>query len=185
MTISGHTSTLAWTDFLGAVPAQAHHLAFTSTSFNVQTPFVFRMANGQQLDFRLSSVSITVTLNRTQSWAQTTGRTATLLRHEQGHYDITALLMRDLDNALAPLLQQTFATQQALQQAVAAVRDPLVTLHNRLQSTPTVDGTYDRQTSHGATTAVQTQWNNAFQSARASSTTQLRAALQAQGLTVP
>src|SRR5260370_20739562 len=44
MSLSGDTAaTLAWTDFQGTVPANPTRKAFTSTTFDVQTPFIFRV----------------------------------------------------------------------------------------------------------------------------------------------
>jgi predicted secreted Zn-dependent protease len=186
MSISGHTLTLTWQDFLGSAPAHARSDAFTSTSYDVQTNYTMRTSQGRQSDFRLSTVSILVRLDRARMWARPSARTPDLLRHEQGHYDITALLMRDLHTDLTALLQsaRTFPTKQALEQAIADLQQPTVDLDDRLQSTATAEGTYDKQTDHGRNATVQGRWNTALAGARSNSATRLADCLRNQGIVV-
>src|SRR5213593_1885725 len=169
MTITGHTLTLAWQDYSGGVPANARMDAYTATSYDVQTNYTMQTNRGHQSDFRLATVSIQVRLDRSRMWSRPSAQTAQLLKHEQGHYDITALVMSDLDTDLTTLLQagRTFPTQRDLAKAIANQKDPAVALVNRLQSTAIADGVYDQQTRHSRDAAAQGKWDAALARARA------------------
>jgi len=184
MSISGHTLTITWQDFHGRVPANTRSDAFTSTSYEVKTTYTMRVHQGRQSDFQLATVSITVTLNRAQTWSRASARSADLLTHEQGHYDITALLMRDLHTDLMGLLQsaRTFPTQEDLEQAIADLQQPTVDMVDHLQSTQIADGIYDQQTDHGRKAQAQRAWSAAVAAARSKSATRFTDALRTQAI---
>jgi hypothetical protein len=186
MTFTG-PSKLTWSDFQAAVPADASHDAFTSTSFKVDTPFAYAVKSGGKTDFRLTAVQVRVTLNRAKMWSVAQKRTDKLLQHEQGHADITTLAMRDLHADLEKVRKSNkkFPTQQALEDAVAELQQPILDLIAELQSTPSSDGLYDRQTKHSADAAAQKKWDAAFKAAKTGAGTRLAAALKAQGIVVP
>ena len=166
MSITGWKLTLTWKDFQGAVPAHALLDAWTETTYEVVvTP-------AQSVPFRVASVVIHVQLDRTRTWSRASARSPDLLKHEQGHSDITSLVMRDLDTDLTALMQQgqTYPTLPDLTNAVASLQESAVSLAERLQSTPTADGVYDQQTLHSTATAVPKLWDAAFASARTSGT---------------
>jgi hypothetical protein len=52
---------------------------------------------------RLSDVQVIVTLNMTESWRVMGCETATLLRHQQGRYDLTFVVARELCRRLLEL----------------------------------------------------------------------------------
>lgn len=195
MTLSGDTAlTLSWSDFQGSVPAQATRRAYTSTSFDIQTPYIFRVdeKSKKQKDFKLSGVTVKLTLERSEMWSQSSGKTSALLKHEQGHYEITSLLMRDLDSDLTVLFQsaQKYPTLADFQAGVAAVEKPILDLQAKLQSLKNpqggyVDGVYDQQTKDGTDATNQGKWNAAFAAARATPPKRLQDALTAQGITIP
>ncbi len=186
MTITGHTLTLTWQDYSGGVPANARMDAYTATSYDVRTNYSMRGNRGHQSDFRLATVSIQVRLDRARMWSRPSAQTPQLLKHEQGHYDITALAMRDLDSDLTALLQagRTFPTQRDLEQAIANLQQPAVALVNRLQSTAIADGVYDQQTRHSRDAAAQGKWDAALASARANPAAKLVDCLRNQGIVV-
>jgi len=195
MSLTGDTSvTLSWSDFQGTVPANPTRKAFTSTTFDIQTPFTFRVdgKTKKQTDFRMSTVTISLALQRKKMWSQPSSRTSTLLTHEQGHYEITSLLMRDLNDDLAALFQsaKAFPTLLDFTQGVDAVRQPILSLLASLQTVQDaqgsfVDGIYDNRTMDGTDATEQAKWNAAFKAARSSPPTRLKAALAAQSITVP
>ena len=184
VSITGYSLTLRWSDFTGHVPAHARADAYTATRYDIRTNFTVRVHGGHQSDFRLSTVSIRVTLDRARMWSRPSARTTQLLKHEQGHYDITALLMRDLNTDLTALMQagHAYPTQHALTQAIANLQQPAVALVNRLQSTATADGVYDRRTQHGTVAAAQQRWDAALGSARTSTSRKLVDCLRNHGI---
>lgn len=184
MTIAGVMLTLKWSDFPHSAPAHARMEAYTATTYDVQTNYSMRVHGGHESDFRISTVAIRVTLDRARMWSRPAAQTPQLLKHEQGHYDITALLMRDLDTDLTALMRagQAYATRHDLAQAIANLQQPAVAMVNRLQSTTTADGVYDRQTHHGTDAPAQRRWDAALASARSGTARKLVDCLRSQGI---
>ena len=78
MSLNGDSAvTLSWSDFQGTVPANSTRKALTSTTFDIQTPFAFRIdgKTKRQTDFRMTSVAVSLTLERKSMWSQTSART--------------------------------------------------------------------------------------------------------------
>ncbi len=184
MALTGSVATLAWGDFIAAVPANADENtgAFVSTSFDAQAPWRFK-GKGENVEYSISSVTCTVGLNKTKMWARSDSKTAAMLVHEQGHFEITALLMRQVDQQLTALMPQKFKSQTEIEQAINDARVPLVNKIIEMQSTAARDGTYDVATHHGKNSA-QDGWNRAFAACRASGSMTLEDALKAQGITI-
>jgi hypothetical protein len=195
MSLTGDTAaTLAWTDFQGSVPANPTRNAFTSVSFDLQTPFIFRIdgKTKKQTDFKLAGVTVAITIEKAQMWSRTSSQTSALLSHEQGHYEITALLMRDLESDLTALFNaaKKYPSQSDLKKDVDALKQPILAMHTSLQSVQNAqggydDGLYDDQTKDGTDAKVQAKWTAAFTAARSAAATRLKDALTAQNITVP
>ncbi len=104
-----------------------------------KSPAVFALAD---------TVTITVNMDTVHSWRRTEPLSAAeeglLLDHEQGHYDLTALMARDCFIALMQLKASTFPDQQAGQtEANKIVSD----FQRKLGAMQTL---YDKETRHGA-----------------------------------
>jgi hypothetical protein len=185
MAMTGFSYRLSWADFPGRIPsnASASTGAFVSTSFRANAPWAYTSSNGVRT-YSVTSVACSVSLNRPSMWARAGAvRTPALLIHEQGHFEISALLMRQVDANLTALLGQTWSSEDDINQAIRDARDPLFQIISNLQSTSTGDGTYDVSTNHGLN-AEQAKWNRAFAACRASPTGELEASLAAQGITI-
>ena len=118
--------------------------------------------------FRLKdNVAIGVILQRppsfVASWTlrQPSGDQARILHHEQGHYDLVALLVRDMFIDLMQLKQNTYDTAQAVMADVAKVRalfDP------KFQP---INDRYDaaNESDHGLNQPGQNRWDGFIQTA--------------------
>jgi hypothetical protein len=85
-----------------------------------------------------------------------------LLKHEQGHYDITALLGRDVYNALIALIPNTYASGQGEAAAAAEI--------NKIKNVgQPMSDLYDAQTKNGTDAAQQAAWNGYISTAFAGS----------------
>ena len=76
-----------------------------------------------------------------------------LLVHEQGHYDITALLARDYYNALIALKAKTYNSVADAKQDLEAAKKSAAAA-----SQPTIDR-YDADTTKGTDAGQQAKWN--------------------------
>jgi hypothetical protein len=93
-------------------------------------------------------------------------RLIAMLQHEQGHYDITGLLARDLFNDVKALIEPTptvFRTPQELNVKIATLHSETqaleATLRGNYDNPPGYDGLYDEETKRGSDMVKQEEWN--------------------------
>jgi hypothetical protein len=154
--------------------------------------------------YRVHGLRINVTVNAGASWVVNTARTGAnspaLLRHEQGHYDITGLVARDLASSVIDLsldadvvaamngsgrtaAEHLHFVQRGFQRDVDEFGRQARDLLARLQTNPAsgATGLYDRQTQHGTNLALQTSWNTRFATLKRT-TNNFRLALSIEGV---
>ncbi len=151
-----------WSDFHAQPPHNVELDAHIETNANLN----YRYSTGAQGAQLADSVTVTIQLLGQRSWAkkQLIGSWSQqaqndLLRHEQGHYDITALMGRDMFIDLMALKTQTFPTPGALQAAVNALgqRYAPQSIHTKYDSA--------QETNHGRNASQQRSWDGYIQSA--------------------
>jgi hypothetical protein len=105
---------LTWADFQGTPPG-GPFAALTASKFTITpTPFPF-VASGSKFELD-DNVTVTVVFNQKNSWkiadldTWPSNLQDELLDHEQGHYDITALVARDYFIKLMNQKGRTFAS---------------------------------------------------------------------------
>ncbi len=178
--MTGFPRTLSWNNFrtVQASPSPPS-MAQSGSSYFRQGGWRPHLVNGE---YRVRGLRIDVTVNRNASWTVRSAQTNDLLRHEQGHYDITGLIARDLainildlslDASVVASLTDSGNTpaqhlryvQQLYQTDINNFSQRATDLMNRLQTNPITmaDGIYDTQTNHGLNTAVQLVWDSRFQ----------------------
>ena len=172
--IEGHDEKLGWRDFMGAVPANpGSEIAFTQARFELEYDYGYDEATATK-GYKIGEVHVTVTLDRQLMWADKKGRTDLLLRHEQGHYDIVALLARDLYEELTgwntARPPKRFRKQSDLIDAVNSRRRSTLRLTQQIGGVGDKVGTYDKQTNHGQDATAQEKWDKAFEAARVKGT---------------
>ena len=131
---SGLFRTLAWTDFpkrQGSAPSpgQVATAAFTDASFHFSGPSVQPVAGSRPPRFQvMDNLTMSVTFTRNQSFVMSWVFNRTqqfqddMLHHEQGHYNIAALVSRDFFVDVMLLKLQTFATAHDEQAAVQQIK---------------------------------------------------------------
>jgi hypothetical protein len=173
--LEGHDETLGWQDFQGSVPANR------SGGDDAECDARFDLAydydwddNPKSRGYRVDHVQVKVILNRPNMWAVKASRTPALLKHEQGHYDIVALVGRDLYNELTGWDSTTppkrFRKETDLKNAVDGLSRKAKALAARLAGTSSRVGVYDTQTKHMQDAKAQDEWNKALESARTNGT---------------
>lgn len=145
---------LSWDDFQGPVPKNSPYQSGTFMSLDRSVggaafgPAAFEGSGGS---FKLKdAVVIKINFDKKKSWKDTGNLSSTeeqlLLEHEQGHYDITALVGRDMFIAIMALKGQTFPSAQDGANA-------LITISNQYGALLTkIDNLYDSsgETGHRA-----------------------------------
>jgi len=187
--LEGHEETLDWRDFQADAPAKR------SGGDEAQTEVRFGMLYDYEWDntptqrgYRVDHVQVTVVVDRAKMWSVKDSRTPALLKHEQGHYDIVALIARDLYNELtgweSAKPPKRFRKETDLKAAADRLARQAKALAARLSGTSSTVGVYDQQTKHMKDAAAQEKWDKALAAARLNKTT-LKTALSGLGLGVP
>lgn len=106
-------------------------------------------------------VNTTISVSRSRSWVRTGCKTDWLLNHEQGHFDIAALGMRELYNSL---LSVSGSSTSEFNRETTRIQSEVQ------RKIDEVDHLYDTQTNHGMNSAEQTRWSSRICTLKGSST---------------
>jgi hypothetical protein len=173
--LEGHEETLGWQDFQGSPPSNpAGDQAQTEARFDFQYDYEWDDTKGDHHGYRVNHVQIKVELDRASMWVVKGAKNATLLKHEQGHYDIVALVARDLYNELTgwetPKAPKRFKKETDLKNAADRLGRQARALAARLSGTTSSVGEYDKQTKHGQDQQAQDKWDKMLEAARSKGT---------------
>jgi hypothetical protein len=156
---------LRWSDFAGSVERGTadENVAATVASLNWTYAYEFERA-GERCRYRITAIRAFATFHPDQSWVKPDHTTASVLAHEQGHFDVTQVhkLMfeaatRDLvgaggacegrtDNRISRFIQD------AANRRIGPIYDDVWSNHLRIQAL------YDLETGHGTRAAPQQAW---------------------------
>jgi hypothetical protein len=178
--LEGHEEKLIWADFQATAPGgSTGEAAFASARFDLQYDYEWDDSHGSAHGYRVDHVQVQVEVERSLMWSVKADRSDALLQHEQGHYDIVALLGRDLYNELTGwdggTKPKRFRKESDLKDEVSGVLRRYKKLAVDLAGSSRVVGVYDRKTAHGANAKAQEQWTAALASARKDGTTVMKA----------
>jgi hypothetical protein len=178
--MTGFPHNLTWREFRSvAVSPNPPMMASTEANWS-STSWKVHVVDGE---YRVSGARVRVALGHNGTWAVPTARTSTpLLKHEQGHYDITALIARDwickvldlsLDVEVVAALKEAGKTRSdhlqyvfdQFQTEITQFKKDADALMAQLQTDPASgrDGLYDSQTNHSKNTAGQQIWDSRLQ----------------------
>jgi hypothetical protein len=178
--------TLSWGQFqrrsVTPAPGQRTHVALTSVFINprLPQPTIVPVPGSRPTVYQLSdNVVVTIEFDPGGSWVsdwvftQSLAFQNQLLNHEQGHYNLTALVGRDLFVDLMLLKQSTFRTST---EGINAIRPIIAPLQTQPHISQRISDLYDsdNETQNGYDQAAQTRWDGyirtAFNTARSSGT---------------
>jgi predicted secreted Zn-dependent protease len=155
MALSRFDHNVAWDEFT-EVQARPQGETEDASIFIRAIPFNWATRAGRG-GCRVTRVTLTIRVRPNQSWVVRGRQSATLLNHEQGHFDISALGFREMYNRILALTRPKCRDidrpagqiQQEVQQQIDAANIR-----------------YDEQTSHGTDAAVQQTWDTAIGNAK-------------------
>lgn len=127
---------LIWDDFLCEPKVGTDAVASTSTSLGI----AYQLTNGQ-LEYH-----ITCYFNKEKSWGLM--KTDYILAHEQGHFDITEIFARRLNEAL----QNYQFNKRTFKKDIGQIYQTIVSQKEEYQKT------YDAETDHSRNRKVQYDW---------------------------
>lgn len=145
--LNGLERQLAWNEFpnkRGTAPGPGQSRTAALTFSGMQFSAVHFANRGGRFQL-VDDVTVSITFNTRQSWVMSWALTSPdpfptdLLNHEQGHYTVTALIARDFFTDVMLLKDQTFATANEGNAAVAKIRS------NTLNKMQAVQDLYDAE----------------------------------------
>ncbi|MES2647099.1 MAG: DUF922 domain-containing protein [Bacteroidota bacterium] len=134
--------TLTWNDFKGMPNRSARYLAISATGIT----YTYRYTDAG-LNFQVRAFFV-----RSKSW-RNYGTDLKVLKHEQGHFDITEIYARKL----ASQMQQLKPTKSNFRKSVEALGESIINEKNKTQKQ------YDLETGSGTKRKMQRKWETAIQ----------------------
>lgn len=164
MPLIGFDARVTWSDFMvrDSRPLGIIENASIDTIVN---PPQYQASRAGRSSFRLNDVIIEIQVDRTRSWVIAGCQTDSLLVHEQGHYDITAIATRELYNRVMNITAESLAS---LRRQVSVIGSEVQMLIQRS------DESYDLNTNHGNVPSVQSRWTSMLQRIKANPVGTLR-----------
>jgi hypothetical protein len=155
MSLTGLTKTLAWTDYDKKDSSPQPPLdAFTFTGFKPTGTMKSEKTADNKFKVNPNTLDVEIYFDKTKSWVVTGKEGDKLLKHEQGHYNITAIAGREFHDEALKLTAATekdlFAAVTKLYQDTHATRS---SLHKMYDEDPNCG------TDHGVKKDKQSQWD--------------------------
>jgi hypothetical protein len=152
--MKGWPRTVKWNEFTGTVPTKSSRTVsagvLRAAKAHARFYCTYKHTSADRSGLvRLKNIRIKVRLNSSTSWSDTSMRTAALLKHEQGHYDITGLAGRDLARAMLDLGR---VKKRAIKPTLRKLKKNLDALVKKS------DTAYDKGTVHGSDKKEQNNW---------------------------
>ena len=143
--------TLKWSDFreISDRPSWANEVAQIDTGASITSLKVSKSKSGSP--HTILDATITVTMNRNNSWVVRDQKSDSLLKHEQGHYNLQAIAAWDLKNGLLNLSANSASELSSQKKSL------LSTIQSKLEN---VKDRYEAQTQHGKLFGAQATWSN-------------------------
>ncbi len=156
LVVNGWPRALTWDDFrdLDARPADAEgdENAQIHSEINQPERVGVSREGGQR---RVSSLTVTIGIVRTDTWVVRSTKTPELLSHEQGHYDLTGLMGRDMGSEI---LAARAGTLEDLQRLITSI------IERYRQRARDFTRQYDTETNHGRNRDAQRRWDERIRS---------------------
>jgi hypothetical protein len=160
-TLSGVPRTLKWTDFqaMTTAPGGVPFAAETVTTHKITGVNPMKVeASRDEFLLLANSITVSVTL-APSSWRLTSvDNDQWLLRHEQGHYDVYALMVRDWFTDVVAMIPQPW-TKADLTEQMSSLQE---TYFDRI---PSIQKAYDDDTGHSRNGEDQWEWWSAIRRA--------------------
>lgn len=148
MAVNNFNYLISWPDFTH-VPAKPQGVT-EDAEIRLQFPQKYDYDIGKNF-VKVTNLSVDIGLASPECWVLTSQSTnMDLLKHEQGHYDITALGAREFHDKLDGM---EAANENALKKEIRRIRNAVQ------KKIDTANLNYDDQTKHSLNTQVQLTWN--------------------------
>lgn len=154
MSLNGFDDTISWSQF-NQVPSRP---IGEKEDAHIRAEWTFDYAyvqNGKVVS--VSNVDVNLTIITAESWVVTNAKSNYLLKHEQGHYDITSLAAREFYNKSKSLKANSVHNSKL---KISEFKQKIQ------QKTNIANKLYDAQTDHGQKTQLQQTWDKKIDAAK-------------------
>ena len=149
---------LTWQDFTGKPDASSPFYANTGYRFNTR----LKNVNFKADTAIINGFEIDLELNTKLTWVKKGKETDYLLKHEQGHFDIAILLVREILKQVT----ETHFTKTNFQTGISKIVSTVAEKYRKMGIE------YDKETDHSKNITAQQKWDNFLaQALRESETT--------------
>jgi hypothetical protein len=147
--VTGWPRNLTWSDFpeVDSAPDGSDENAQIHAEITQPSNVSVVNEHGQ---VRVSALTVNLSVARSDCWVVRSAKADDLLSHEQGHFDITGMMGRDLG---AEIMAARASSTADLQTAVTAIIQRYRTLATSLNDR------YDVETNHGRNRDAQARWD--------------------------
>lgn len=156
---------LAWDDFEASVPRNAASDNVAVTMAILRWTYEYDVEySPRACTYRITGVSSRAVFDTEGSWVRSGHRTADVLAHEQGHFDITRIHELVFDAVASAHVGSTGpcrggSVRRASDDARSRIAEILEPVYDRVwQAHLSVQATYDAQTRHGMDAEAQRTW---------------------------
>lgn len=168
---------LTWDDFVGPVPADADPERVAATAASLSWSYAYAVEQSRDACvYRILDIQVRATFDPKESWVRTGHRTAAVLLHEQGHFDIAELYKERFEEDTRELVSSARECRGSNERKIArfverdlngligSAFDELWRTYRARQDA------YDDETRHGMNTQAQASWTEQLQNLRQPST---------------
>lgn len=197
MPFNATTKKIAWSDFEKvdkSAPGEDEIVtaAHTAVTFDISLLGTIPVPNSKPQTYRISDAVFTLKMpkgkGKDESWVakfvfkRSQTDQDTLLKHEQGHYMLSALYARDYTNAVQAGTKKTYTDKKDADAALKAITDKFSPPRPAASPLGALHDAYDDQvTDLFADSATQKKWDKAIESA-GKNNTPIKDALSSAGL---
>lgn len=159
MSVTGWPRNLVWGDFRGIDSAPDGVKEDAQIQVDTSPPSRGIRVLPDRDMLKIGEIRVPVTVVRRGSWVVRSRKSDPLLKHEQGHFDITGLVAWELYRALMALRAATASDlSDLLQENVDRAQVKLAALSG--SETDGTEGKYDIETKHGTDAKEQKRWDD-------------------------
>jgi len=156
---------LTWNDFRGIPNPNSPYLAWAEG--DLKYTYEWKTENSGTCKYRFAKAEAVAYFSKIESWVKEKGKTAALLKHEQGHFDILEIHAKKFnDRANRELLNHAFScpgrnglvSEGTINNAANA---KVTTIFNQIKNEMKwMEKNYDTQTNHGFNSFAQDKWDS-------------------------
>jgi len=154
---------LVWSDFRGPVDPQAAPRTAAETASSLEFGYSLQVERaGNDCVFEIAEVRTRATFEPRASWVRQGQRSAEVLEHEQGHFDLTQVhrLMLERDARALVGDERRCSDDDSMAEIETKADELVAPMRDRIwQNLQSVQAQYDAETQHGLLREAQQEWS--------------------------